>query len=198
MSFLRPSLLRLAGVSFAVGVVAFAGCSSSGTTPVAVTHPTMIRVEPEDFLGSVPCSLEGAGLKRYVATIVDYNYGDGGADGSSEEPASSAGGEGGAVGRGPADARGFAAPSSPPTPCDTGVGFGFVVPGRHYQVLIDGYDTDAIAPRAKGSIEMVPTDVETDPVHTPVIPPRWHTQCARAIATESTIVRADHCDPFEP
>jgi hypothetical protein len=172
---------------FGGGLIAFAGCSSSGSSVISVTHPTMIRVEPEDFLGTVPCDLSGSGLKRYVATIVDYDYSAGGA-----------GGEGGAT----LDAPGFQAPSSLPTPCTTGVGFGFVVPGRHYQVFIDGYDRDDIAPRALGSREMVPLEATLDPtgdvaVHTLKLEPRWRTSCRQAIATDSTIVRASDCDTFQ-
>ena len=186
----RPSSLRLAGLCFAAGLVGYAGCSSSGDSSIPVTHPTMIRVEPEDFLGDVPCDLRGPGLKRYVATIVDRNYGEGGAPGSGEL------GEGGALApEGGAD--GFRAPSSLPTPCTTGTGFGFVVPGRHYEVFLDGYDSDAIAPRAPGAPEMVPTDVETDAAHTLVLKPRWRAKCVRAVAVDSTLVRADECRPFQ-
>ncbi|HVY28561.1 MAG TPA: hypothetical protein VHB79_18525 [Polyangiaceae bacterium] len=188
MPSFRPQLLRLAGFSLA-GLVAFAGCSSSATTTIAVTHPTMIRVEPEDFLGTVPCDPNGSGLKRYVATIVDYDFGEGGAGG---EPATLP------------EAQGFQAPSSLPTPCTTGVGFGFVVPGRHYEVLIDGYDRSDLVPRATGSREMLPADaagadVPSDvAVHTNVVAPRWHAYCRRAIATDSTIVQAGDCEPFPP
>jgi hypothetical protein len=168
-------------------LIALSACSSSGTTPIPVTHPTMISVEPEDFIGPVPCDPHGPGLKRYVATIVDQNYSEGGAAGSEEQA------EGGA----PEAAQGFRGPSSLPTPCTTGTGFGFVVPGRHYDVLIDGYDTDALAPRALGSAEMVATDVDTDPVHTPVLTPLWRAQCTGAVAVDSTVVRATGCTTFQ-
>jgi hypothetical protein len=187
MPSFRPQLLRLAGFSLAGGLVAFAGCSSSASTAISVTHPTMIRVEPEDFLGGVPCDPNGSGLKRYVATIVDYDFGEGGAGG---EPAVLP------------EAQGFQAPSSLPTPCTTGVGFGFVVPGRHYEVLIDGYDRTDLVPRATGSREMVPAnatgpDVPSDvAVHSNVVAARWHAYCRRAIATDSTIVQAGDCEPF--
>lgn len=192
MPSFRPHLLRLTGLLFGGGLIAFAGCSSSASSVISVTHPTMIRVEPEDFVGTVPCDLIGSGLKRYVATIVDYDYdGVGGATS----------GEGGAT----LDAHGFQAPSSLPTPCTTGVGFGFVVPGRHYEVLIDGYDRDDIAPRALGSSEMVPLEATLDPmddmndvaVHTLKLKPRWHASCRQAIATDSTIVRASDCQTFD-
>lgn len=196
MPSFRPHLLRLAGLLLGGGLVAFAGCSSSGSSTISVTHPTMIRVEPEDFLGAVPCDLNGSGFKRYVATIVDYNYGEGGEGGAaSSVPVADGGANPGGAPVALLDAQGFQAPSSLPTPCTTGVGFGFVVPGRHYEVFIDGYDTADLTPRALGSREMLPLD-ETDAVHTSVLKPRWQTRCRRAIATDSTIVRADQCEPF--
>lgn len=192
MSFLRPNLLRLAGFSLAVGLVAFAGCTSSGTTPIPVTHPTMISVDPEELTSLVPCSLEGPGLKRYVATLVDRDFGEGGAPMSNED----IGENGGYAPLG--GAQGFESPSSLPTPCDTGVGFGFVVAGRHYEVLIDGYDTDAIEPRSPGAPEMVPTDAASDAVHTDVLLPRWQAKCSQAIAVDLTVVQATHCTPLAP
>jgi|GEM_PF-1120751 len=170
----------------ALGLLVYAGCSSSSTPSVAVSHPTMIEVAPEDFLGSVPCS-EGPGLRRYVATLFDTNYvAQGGASGTDAESDAQVGGAG----------PDFQLPSSPATPCLASVGFGLVVAGRHYDVKIDGYDTDELAPRAVGSRQMVsPVPSETQPV-TPLATPRWTARCEDAIAVDSTIVRADHCTPF--
>jgi hypothetical protein len=170
----------------ALGLLVYAGCSSSSTPTVAVSHPTMIEVAPDDFLGRVPCS-EGPGLKRYVATLFDTSYvAQGGASGIDPESDAQVGGAG----------PDFQLPSSPPTPCLASVGFGLVVPGRHYDVTIDGYDTDDLAPRAIGSRQMVsPAPSTTQPV-TPLATPRWTARCRDAIAVDSTIVRADHCTPF--
>jgi len=179
--------LRPASFLVGLGLLAYAGCSSGGATSTAVTHPTMIEVAPEDFLGDVPCS-EGPGLKRYVATLIDTDYvAQGGASGVDPE-AEAAGA--------PAN---FQLPSSRPTPCLAGVGFGLVVPGRHYDVKIDGYDTDDLAPRANGSRQMVTPAAPTDeqPAST-LLAPRWTAHCEDAIAVDSTIVRALHCTPFAP
>jgi len=175
-----PHPLRPACFLVGAGLVFYLGCSSSGTTAPSVTHPTMIEVAPEDFLGQVPCATEGSGLKRYVATLVDRNFAAAGAAGSEGDDSEDE------------EAQGFQSPSSLPTPCLAAVGFGFVVPARHYEVLIDGYDTDAITPRATGSRKMMST---TSP-DGEIVAPRWTTQCKRAIAVDSTIVRADHCDAF--
>lgn len=187
MSARQLRSLRLA--SFLVGcglVVVYAGCSSGGTAVTSVTHPTMIEVSPEDFLGDVPCT-DGPGLKRYVATLTDTDYEQGGASsvGVSDENAGGA----------PSP---FTLPSSLPTPCLAAVGFGLVVAGHHYDVQIDGYDTDDIAPRALGSREMVsPAPSKTEPV-TPLLTPRWTAHCEDAVAVGSTIVRAQHCTTFAP
>jgi hypothetical protein len=168
-----------------LGLLVYAGCSSSSTPSLAVSHPTMIEVAPEDFLGSVPCS-EGPGLKRYVATLFDTNHAQAGASGIDPGSEAQVGGAG----------PDFQLPSSPPTPCLAGVGFGLVVPGRHYDVKIDGYDTNDLAPRAVGSREMVsPAPNPTQPV-TPLATPRWTAHCRDAIAVDSAIVRADHCTSF--
>lgn len=178
--------LRPASFLVGLGLLVHAGCSSGGEASTAVTHPTMIEVAPEDFLGKVPCS-EGPGLKRYVATLIDTDYvAQGGASGV--DPATGASGA-------PVE---FQLPSSGPTPCLAGVGFGLVVPGRHYDVKIDGYDTDDLAPRASGSRQMVsPAPTAEQPV-SPLLAPRWTAHCEDTIAIGSTIVRAMHCTPFTP
>ncbi len=184
----QPRSLRPTALLVGFGLLAYVGCSSSGATTTSVTHPTMVEVAPEDFLGDVPCT-EGPGLKRYVATLFDTNYvAEGGAGGASADDAAAGGAR-------PAD---FQLPSSQPTACLAAVGFGLVVAGRHYRVEVDGYDTDDLAPRALGSREMVspaPTELEPDQ---PLATPRWTASCDGAVAVGSTIVRADHCAQFQP
>lgn len=178
---LRPAVFFLG-----LGLLAYAGCSSGGSTSVAVTHPTMIEVAPETFLGDVPCS-SSSRLRRYVATLIDTNYVAEGGAGSVYVT--------GEAGEASAN---FQLPSSLPTPCLAGVGFGLVVAGRHYDVQIDGYDTDDIAPRATGSREMVsPAPTTAEPV-TPLATPRWTATCRDTVAVPTTIVRANHCTPFMP
>jgi hypothetical protein len=186
--------MRLAYVVAGAGLIAFAGCSSTAATTVSVTHPTMIEVSPEDFLGDVPCSNNG-GLRRYVATLFDTNQTSGGVGGQGGDAAAEAE-AGQAAGAGGAAPEQFQLPSSVPTPCLAAVGFGFVVPTRHYRVEIDGYDTDDLAPRASGARQMVsPAPSDEEPV-TPLLRPSWSARCERAIAVDSTIIRADHCSPF--
>jgi hypothetical protein len=179
--------LRLASFLAGFGlIVVYAGCSSSGSSTTSVTHPTMIEVSPEDFLGNVPCT-DGPGLKRYVATLIDTDYSAGGAS-SVNATDENAGGA-------PSP---FTLPSSLPTPCLAAVGFGLVVAGHHYDVEIDGYDTDDIAPRGLGSRQMVsPAPSKAEPV-TPLATPRWTARCEDAIAVTTTIVRAQRCTKFTP
>lgn len=173
--------------SFWVGAGLFVllGCSSSGTTSTAVTHPTMIEVTPESFLGGVPCSPDGPGLKRYVATLFDANrvglVGTGGT--ASIGPDDNAGGSD--------DQPHFQLPSSTPTQCRASVGFGNVVSGRYYDVEIDGYDTNDVQPRALGSRYMVARDGRAP------VTPRWRAKCKSTLAVDLTIVGAYDCETFE-
>jgi hypothetical protein len=185
--------MRLASLVAGAGLIAFGGCSSTAAEVVAVTHPTMIEVSPEDFLGDVPCSSSDGGLKRYVATLFDINQTGGGFGGAGGDAAAGASDEGDAGGAAPAQ---FQLPSSLPTPCLAAVGFGFVVAARHYRVEIDGYDSEDLAPRAIGARQMVSPPPSDDEPVTPLLAPRWTARCERAIAVDSTIVRADHCTPF--
>ncbi len=217
------SLRSLRPACFVLGaaLLAYAGCSSSGSTTIPVTHPTMIEVAPASFLGGVPCTESGPGLQTYVATLYDANdTGEGGAGGESASNAAAGApieatggagtpieGAGGAGGDGNDDApvrdaftrlRGatpsdeFELPSSTPAPCSASVGFGYVVPGRRYEVLIEGYDTTDIQPRALGSHQMVAKSNPTGPL----LESRWKAYCERAIPVDSIIVIADRCKSF--
>lgn len=141
------------------------GCSNDGVTEAGVTHPTLIEVAPELFLGEVPCTEREGGLTRYVATLTDADSG-------------------------------FRLPSSRPVPCSTGVGFGFVVPGRRYTVRVDAYDTAVLAPRAAGSPLMVEAEPDAAPAAIATAPlrqPAWTAECEPAVAVYTTIVRPPSC-----
>lgn len=195
LSRLRP--LRPACFVLGAGLIAYAGCSSSGNTTTTVTHPTMLEVAPRQFLGAVPCAADGPGLKTYVATLYDRNQtGDGGAPGEfDEELAEETTETAFARLRGDTPSDEFELPSSAPAPCTASVGFGYVVPGRRYEVLIEGYEQDAqaVEPRAVGSHLLV----ERDNPSGSVLKASYRAYCRRAIPVDSTIVVTDHCDPFE-
>lgn len=195
LSRLRP--LRLACFVLGAGLIAYAGCSNSGNTTTTVTHPTMLEVAPTQFLGAVPCAADGPGLKTYVATLYDTNQtGDGGAPGEFDEQLPEETTETAfARLRGETPSDEFELPSSAPAPCTASVGFGYVVPGRRYEVLIEGYEQDAqaVEPRAVGSHLLV----ERANPGGSVLKSSYRAYCRRAIPVDSTIVVTDHCDPFE-
>jgi hypothetical protein len=174
----EPALLA---VGFALA--AHAGCSNPAASSSGVTHPTLIEIAPEQFTGEVPCAAGGdqPGLKRYVATLIDPNESNGAGGASSDDGAAA----------GAANANDFALPSSAPTSCLAGVGFGFIVPGRHYFARIQGYDRDDVAARAPGSPLMVDGDGKA-------AAPRWTAECDATLAVEETIVRVKRCTNFTP
>lgn len=181
MSARRPRLLHLACLLTGASMLGGAGCSSSSSSSTAVTHPTMVQVAPEEFLGDVPCATHGTGLRRYVATLYDASEdGSGGAAGATTQSTEDQ----------------FRLPSSLPTPCLTAVGFGFVVPGRSYRATVEGYDTEDIAPLAEGSRLMVSTS-DGQPLHlSPRAGARWRATCEATTAVAQTIVRVTCSQPF--
>jgi hypothetical protein len=181
----------------ATGLLCWVGCNNEGTAEVSVTHPTMIELSPDTFLGEVPCTEQPGGLTRYVATLTDVTARLGAAGGASGMGAGGA--DDGAAGE--AD---FALPSSAPVPCLSGVGFGFVVPRRKYEALIEGYDTDQVVPRAQGSrlmVQLEPPAVPTTPeaqqaiAAAPALAPRWTATCRATTAVSSTVLQAS-CNQF--
>jgi hypothetical protein len=184
---LEPALLAVSAA-----LLASAGCSTDSGSATGVTHPTMIEIAPEQFRGDVPCAADGEqpGLKRYVATLLDPNEASGGAPSADESsPDAGAGGAGSADE--PDLTNAFALPSTPPTSCLAGVGFGFIVPGRHYVARIEGYDRIDIESRVPGSALVV------DPDGSPV-KPVWTAECDPTLAVDETIVRAKRCSQFLP
>lgn len=173
----------------ASGLLLWAGCSSDTVGQVGVSHPTMIEIPPESFLGDVPCTLEDGGLTRYVATLTDVtvrNENAGGAGGGSSD---GIGGEGDVT-----------LASSAPVSCRAGVGFGFVVPGHQYTAVIEGYDTSVIVPRAPGSPLMVAATPKAKPSEVAKAPPvaaRWRATCPATTAVSVTVVQAAGCTKLE-
>ena len=186
---LARQLHPFVAISIVLGASLFAvaGCSSSSVSTTSVTHPTMVEVSPESFLGDVACTTSGPGLKRYVATLFDTNYvpvggggGSGGSGGAGGSPAATGNG-------GNATQPDFALPSSTPTPCRASVGFAYVAPAHRYRVEVEGYDTDDVRPRALGSRLMVDADGE-------LVEPKWRAVCDKPIiAVENIIIGGGLC-----
>lgn len=148
------------GLLALLGALALAACSDGTTNIVTVVHPTLVSVEPEDFLGTVPC-VDGAGAMRtYVATIWDMGIE------APDDPA-----ELGSVPR----PDWFPLPSSGPIPCTQSVGFARVIPGHRYYAEIRGYDRANL-------VQLLPSvDVLFDAETGERVAPRWSTQCTRSL-----------------
>lgn len=191
---LRRSVQFLAWLG--IGCLGPLACGSDPATTVGVTHPTMIEVSPADFLGERACADEPGAARRYVATLFDVTEqveGAGGAGGADESAA------GGAAPEPTSKCGGFQLPSSQPVSCNTSVGFGFVVSGRHYCAEIDAYDTDQLEPRGSGTRQMVmgdASDGEPPAADAPKVEPAWNTICRQAMAAASVIVPMRDCDPL--
>ena len=151
-----PVASRLLG-SFAAALAT--GCFGGGSSEPAPIQPTLVAVEPADFLGTVPCAPLPGALQSYVATFHDVS---GDLDGVVSPD-------------------GFALPSSGPVDCARRVGTNRVIVGRRYAVDVQGYDRpscssgggdDCLRPLSPGLPLMV--DARGEPVS-----PRWTSSCGR-------------------
>jgi len=183
---LRPDgpILRIA-VGLALGVV-LAGCSEPEVVVVGISHPTLVEVSPDDFLGRVPCLPSPGAMRRYVATVYQL---------PKEDADDGAGGAG-------TETPGFALPSSTVSrgdgtasaiPCMQKVGFSHIIHEHRYWAEIDGYDRDDLLALAPG------TRILYDPVTLERVVPRWTTSCAKndPIKGVSFAVRTiGNCEPL--
>lgn len=136
----------LSTVAVAGSLVACANAAGSGA---GGTPPTAITVDPQTFLGDVPCLDAPGALRTYVATLIDVS-----------KPVPEAG------------FTRFVLPSSGPVSCQQEVRFERVVPGRQYAAEIDGYDRAGLEPLSAGSRVML------DPRTGEVVEPAWLSSCA--------------------
>jgi hypothetical protein len=164
-------LLRLGLVASAFALPT--SCFSERSTPSAPLQPTLVAVDPEDFLGDVACLEAPGAMRRYVATIVDVT------------PASA---DAEAIGE-------FMLPSTVPVSCLQRAGSALVVLDRTYAAEVDGYDRIDIVPLAPGSRTMV------DAATGQYVRPRWTTSCGRdpgeAVTARPRVTRLVRgCDPL--
>lgn len=125
-----------------------AGCGTSSDIVTVQPHPTILEVNPREFMASLKCGTDEGALQRYVATLTDVTR----------------------VGE-PEESLNFDLPSSAPARCEQGVAFGLVVPGHFYTARVDGYDRSDLEPLAPG----VP--ILVDPSTREPVAPRWTTTC---------------------
>lgn len=124
--------MRFAPYLFCLGLAVLAplACSSSPSTTTTVVRPQLVAVDPDDFMGNIPC--EGprdpdtdANIPRnpnavhsYVATLFDVTPEE--ADGGARDP-------------------GVPLASSLPTTCKQQVTFAYVVANHRYLAEVDAY-----------------------------------------------------------
>jgi hypothetical protein len=142
-----------------------AGCGG-GAGGSGSDNPTLVAVDPDDFLGDVPCLESPGAMRRFVATLEDVSS----ELGSEDAPIES-----------------FVLPSSPPVACTHPVAFGFVVPEHRYVADVQGYDRTDLTPMLSGSPVML------DPATGEVVAPRWTTSCGRQNSgTDRAVVARKH------
>ncbi|MCA9633709.1 MAG: hypothetical protein KC766_38925, partial [Myxococcales bacterium] len=139
---------RLSALACAlVGGLTAAGCFDTGSSVAGKSAPTLVGVDPADFLGDLPCvDAEGA-PRTYVVTL------------HGEDPEADA-----------STPQAFDHPSSPPASCSRIVTFGYVIPGNRYTAEIDVYETDQLTPLASGSRVMLDANGNR-------VSKSWSTQC---------------------
>jgi hypothetical protein len=140
----------------ALALLALCSCTDSGGGFSGTLRPTVILVDPDEFLGDVACADSPGALRRYVATLVD-------------------------VTRSPTSGRilEVSLPSSDPVSCHLGVAFDRVTGGlsraggNFYVADIQGYDRSDLRPSEDGSSIMLTSSGD-------VATPRWATSCGRS------------------
>ena len=125
-------------------------CGDNSTTTTTIARPELIAVDPNDFLGQVPCADAPNAAQSYVATLFDVTPT---ATGDVPDP-------------------GFPLPSSPATSCLKPVMFSFVLSGHRYLAQIDAYDRppDQLRPLAEGARSQLDSELTR-------VAPRWTTTC---------------------
>lgn len=167
MSAARPRAFALCA-RFAIAALGLAACTEDSTTSYDDLITTAIAVDPQVFLGDVPCSAQPGALQSYVATITDVT-----------EPTAP-----------------FTLPSSGPLPCSVTALFRYIVLGHVYTAQVDAYDVAAetLAPfggSSSGSRVMLDASGVA-------ATPRWTTECSEpALAQEFSEAVVGACAPLE-
>jgi hypothetical protein len=171
----EPSSHRPLVLGAATLLAAALGCTSGTGVSSEGLAPTEVAVDPEDFLGAVPCSSQPGALRSYVVTLSVWDDAD--------------------------DTSPFTVGSSLPTPCTLLAGFQkVVVVGKRYTAEIDGYEDFAheLAPfggSSGGAREMLDAEGER-------VSPRWRGRCGTSAADATVAVanetrRVAGCTPLE-
>ena len=173
---MTPSRIHWLALGFSL-----VGCFGDGSGESASIQPTLVAVQPEDFLGNVPCSPDPGALRSYIATFYDVE----------------------GVGGGSAVGSGIPLFSSPPVDCRRTVGTQNVTDDHHYAVEIHAFDRPACDGGAEdGCVQaLIPgTPIAADASGN-VVAPRWTTACGRGdrqtvLPVDFTTVYIHDCDPL--
>jgi len=107
----------------------FFACDSDTNEPDIVTQLTLMRVAPEDFLGTLPC--QDGGVASYQARLIDVT------DGLDDA---------------------FELPASHLASCNADTLFQHVEEGRRYIAKIAAFDQSGLEPQNPGSVIVVDSD----------------------------------------
>jgi hypothetical protein len=173
---MTPSRIHLLALGLSL-----AGCFGDDSGDSTSIQPTLIAVQPDDFLGNVPCSPDPGALQSYIATFYDVE----------------------SAGEAPAFGSGIPLFSSPPVDCRRSVGTQNVTDAHHYAVEIHAFDRPACDRDAEeGCIQaLIPgTPIAAD-VSGNVVDPRWTTACGRGdrqavLPVDFTTVYIHDCEPL--
>ena len=186
MKIVLSSSTKAALILATLAAAGAGGCFASGLSSGEVVRPTLVAIDPLDFLGRLTCSDQPGTLRRYVATFSDVTGAAGAAStlgtlasGLSVAGSCGTAGAAGTAGVGAAGAamsaagasgNGIPLPSSEPVGCSRIVVTSDITLGNFYAVQIDGYEQTTLTPVQPGSRQM------SDATGQAVLP-RWTTHC---------------------
>jgi hypothetical protein len=140
--------------------LALPGCLDTDAGGGSTVVPTVVALQPQEFLGDLPCATGPGSIQTYVATFRDITP-------IADTDAAAA----------------FELPSSPPTSCLQTVGTALAVRGHQYTADVAAYDTADIDPLAPGSPIMIRRTTRE------VVPPRWHGACETPVTSVEFITQ---------
>ncbi len=176
MKIVLSSSTKAAFILATLAAASAGGCFASGLSSGEVVRPTLVAIDPADFLGRLTCSDQPGTLRRYVATFSDVTGAAGaastlGTQASGLSVAGNSGASGAAgVSAGGASSNGIPLLSSEPVGCSRIVVTSEITLGNFYAVQIDGYEQTTLTPVQPGSRQM------SDATGQAVLP-RWTTHC---------------------
>ncbi len=112
MKIVLSSSTKAALILATLAAAGAGGCFASGLSSGDVVRPTLVAVDPVDFLGKLTCSDQPGTLRRYVATFSDVTGAAGASSTGTLASALSVAGSGGSAGTAGVSAAGTAGMSA--------------------------------------------------------------------------------------